>query len=88
MNIVKIITMLDYRILFNKPPEPMTPETKYKLISSIPFQVLALLFVISCIVSNYFYQNQSEYGQDITWGSFVSIVVGFLVYTWFKNRKK
>lgn len=66
----------------------MTPETKYKLISSIPFQVLGLLFVISCIVSNYFYQNQSEYGQEVTWGSFVVIVIGFLVYILIKNRKK
>lgn len=66
----------------------MKPETKYKLISSIPFQVLGLLFVIACIVSNYFYQNQSEYGQEITWGSFVAIVLGFLGYILIKNRKK
>lgn len=64
----------------------MTPETKYKLISSIPFQVLGLLFVIACIVSNYYYQNQSEYGQEITWGSFVAIVVGFLAYIRIKNK--
>jgi hypothetical protein len=78
--------MLDYRILFKKPPEPMTPETKYKLISSIPFQVLALLFVISCIASDYYYRQQSSTGQYVIWGTFVSIVVGFLVYVRVKNK--
>jgi hypothetical protein len=78
--------MLDYRILFKKPPEPMTPETKYKLISSIPFQVLALLFVISCIASDYYYKQQSSTRQYVIWGTFVSIVVGFLVYVRVKNK--
>lgn len=66
----------------------MKPETKYKLIDNIPFQVLGLLFVIACILSNYFYQNQSEYGQEVTWGIFVAIVLGFLGYILIKNRKK
>ena len=78
--------MLDYRILFRKPPEPMTPETKYKLISSIPFQVLALLFVISCIASDYYHRQESSTGQYVIWGTFVSIVVGFLVYIRVKNK--
>jgi hypothetical protein len=78
--------MLDYRILFRNPPEPMKPETKYKLVNSIPFQVLLGLFVIACISGNYFYHVQSRLGEVVTWGSFVVIVIGFLVYIKIKNK--
>ena len=64
----------------------MKPETKYKLISSIPFQVLALLFVISCIASDYYYRQESIIPQYLIWGTFVSIVVGFLIYIRVKNK--
>lgn len=64
----------------------MTPETKYKLISSIPFQVLLGLFVSACLAGNYFYHAQSRTGEVVTWGVFVAIVVGFLVYIRIKNK--
>lgn len=64
----------------------MTPETKYKLISSIPFQVFALLFVISCIASDYYHRQESITPQYLIWGTFVSIVVGFLIYIRVKNK--
>lgn len=61
-------------------------EVKYRLISSIPFQVLALLFVISCIASDYYYRQESIIPQYLIWGTFVSIVVGFLIYIRVKNK--
>ncbi len=78
--------MLDYRILFRKPPQPMKTESKYKLSNLLPFIVLGIMFVVACIVSNFYYKNESVNGQVITWGSFVSIVIGFLVYIRRKNK--
>jgi high-affinity Fe2+/Pb2+ permease len=44
------------------------------------------LFVIACIAGEYFYQHESVKGQIVVWGTFVSIVVGFLVYIRVKNK--
>jgi len=38
--------MLDYRILFRKPPQPMKTESKYKLSNLLPFIVLCIMLVI------------------------------------------
>ena len=64
----------------------MKEETKLKLINSIPFQVLLLLFVIACIVSDYYYKTEVPLGQHAVWGTFVTIVIGFLIYIKVKNR--
>ena len=64
----------------------MKEETKYKLIMTIPFQIMLWLFVIACIAGEYFYQHESIKGQIVVWGTFVSIVVGFLVYIRVKNK--
>ena len=44
------------------------------------------MFVVGCIVSNYYYVNNSQTGQVVTWGGIVAIVVGFLVYIRIKNK--
>lgn len=64
----------------------MKPETKYKLSNLLPFIILVVLFGVGCIVSNYYYVNNSEIGQYITWGIIVAIVIGFLVYIRIKNK--
>ena len=61
-------------------------ESKYKLSNLLPFIILGVMFVVGCIVSNYYYVNNSVNGQVITWGSIVAIVVGFLVYIKIKNK--
>lgn len=64
----------------------METESKYKLSNLLPFIILAVLFGIGCIVSNYYYVNNSQTGQVVTWGIIVAIVVGFLVYIRIKNK--
>lgn len=64
----------------------MKTESKYKLSNLLPFIILVVLFVVGCIVSNYYYVNNSVKGQVYTWGIIVAIVVGFLVYIRIKNK--
>lgn len=64
----------------------METESKYKLSNLLPFIILGIMFVVGCIVSNYYYVNNSVNGQVITWGIIVVIVVGFLVYIRIKNK--
>jgi len=64
----------------------MKTESKYKLSNLLPFIILGIMFVVGCIVSNYYYVNNSQIGQVVTWGIIVAIVVGFLVYTRRKNK--
>ena len=61
-------------------------ESKYKLSNLLHFIILGVMFVVGCIVSNYYYVNNSVNGQVITWGIIVAIVVGFLVYIRIKNK--
>ena len=64
----------------------METESKYKLSNLLSFIILVVLFVVGCIVSNYYYVNNSVKGQVYTWGIIVAIVVGFLVYIRIKNK--
>ena len=64
----------------------MEIESKYKLSNLLPFIILAVLFGIGCIVSNYYYVNNSQIGQIVTWGIIIAIVVGFLAYVRIKNK--
>ena len=64
----------------------MKTESKYKLSNLLPFIILGIMFVVGCIVSNYYYVNNSVKGQVYTWGIIVVIVVGFLVYIRIKNK--
>lgn len=64
----------------------MRTESKYKLSNLLPFIILGIMFGVGCIVSNYYYVNNSVKGQVYTWGIIVAIVVGFLVYIRIKNK--
>ena len=64
----------------------MKTESKYKLSNLLPFIILVVLFGVGCIVSNYYYVNNSVKGQLYTWGIIVAIVVGFLAYIRHKNK--
>lgn len=64
----------------------MKPETEYKLKNNIPFLVLAVLFVVACITSDYYFKNGSDIGQFAVWGLFAAICIGFLGIITFKNR--
>ena len=64
----------------------MKTESKYKLSNLLPFIVLVVLFGVGCIVSNYYYVNNSVKGQVYTWGIIVAIIVGFLAYIRIKNK--
>ena len=64
----------------------MKTESKYKLSNLLPFIILGIMFGVGCIVSNYYYVNNSVKGQVVTWGIIVAIVVGFLVYIRIKNK--
>ena len=64
----------------------MNTESKYKLSNLLPFIILVVLFGVGCTVSNYYYVNNSEVGQYVTWGIFIAIVVGFLAYIRIKNK--
>jgi len=64
----------------------MKTESKYKLLNLLPFIILVVLFGVGCIISNYYYVNNSVKGQVYTWGIIVAIVVGFLAYIRIKNK--
>lgn len=64
----------------------METESKYKLSNLLPFIILGIMFVVVCIVSNYYYGFNSQMGQMIPWVLFTGIVIGFLVYIRIKNK--
>lgn len=64
----------------------METESKYKLSNLLPFIILGIIFVVGCIVSNYYYANNSDIGQYVTWAIIVAVVIGFLVYIRIKNK--